>query len=519
MQKALFLIIFPVLAMTLLLISTQRYGLGITTDSIAYIEVARNIQNGEGIVDREGELVTHWPPLYPLVLAGMAKVTGLEVVKSGRYPHLLLLGSFMLLFNLALFRWEPEWWTVLLINLVLLVSLPLGVFFMFWSEGLFLMLLMGLVLVLLLWAEKQRIYLLLVAGLLAGGLLLSRYAGAGMLVGAFLFILLFPNSSFKSRIPGLLTFGATALLVFAIWFFYAQTHTGDPVDRELTFHLVTWAHIVDLASTLHRWTLPHYPVQSVILIILFLVWVIPLKKDPADPSGFFKQKWAIFRQKIHRLSLEIKIVWKDSQAHLRLLGILGGTYMLFLLISISFCDAHTPLDNRILAPVFPILLLLLTPFLKQLMNFPRLRRGLLLCGAVVVFTTSLAAWGKYHFIFSNGEGFNGKHWVESPTLAAVATLEGKDLYTNGHEVIWLYFPDFEGQVLKLPRKLEAGTSKVNENFEQEWKELRDQVLSEERQLCYFDKVVWRYYYPDREFILEELGNGAVVNFGDGFVIK
>ena len=62
-------------------------GIGIYSDSVVYVGVARNLLRGEGVTyfDDNGRMapVTHYAPLYPLVVSalGLAGIDPLEGVR------------------------------------------------------------------------------------------------------------------------------------------------------------------------------------------------------------------------------------------------------------------------------------------------------------------------------------------------------------------------------------------------------------------------------------------------------
>jgi hypothetical protein len=64
--------------------STARRGPGLTSDSVAYLSTAQNIVAGRGFGSWLQMPLTHWPLGYPVVLAGVAEVTGLSVLDAAR---------------------------------------------------------------------------------------------------------------------------------------------------------------------------------------------------------------------------------------------------------------------------------------------------------------------------------------------------------------------------------------------------------------------------------------------------
>ena len=62
----------------LVLLSTTKYGAGISPDSVHYLDVARNLVSGNGFVSHTGNPLSAWPPLYPILLALIGFATGLD---------------------------------------------------------------------------------------------------------------------------------------------------------------------------------------------------------------------------------------------------------------------------------------------------------------------------------------------------------------------------------------------------------------------------------------------------------
>ena len=63
------LIILSIIGVILVLISTSLYGVGISTDSVTYISIARNILYNFDYSRYDGVLGVTFPPLFPLILS------------------------------------------------------------------------------------------------------------------------------------------------------------------------------------------------------------------------------------------------------------------------------------------------------------------------------------------------------------------------------------------------------------------------------------------------------------------
>ena len=78
-------------------------GIGIYSDSLVYVGVARNLLRGQGVTyfDDNGQMapVTHYAPLYPLMISGLG-LAGIDPLDGVRWVNALLFGS-----NIALAAW------------------------------------------------------------------------------------------------------------------------------------------------------------------------------------------------------------------------------------------------------------------------------------------------------------------------------------------------------------------------------------------------------------------------------
>ncbi|HLF74823.1 MAG TPA: hypothetical protein VI524_10780 [Anaerolineales bacterium] len=87
-----FLCVLVILSMILGVIATSRYGAGVASDSVKYLAVAQSLLDGKGLTDHLDRPLLSWPPLYPLLLAGLSLLTGLDVFTAGWYFNIFLLG-------------------------------------------------------------------------------------------------------------------------------------------------------------------------------------------------------------------------------------------------------------------------------------------------------------------------------------------------------------------------------------------------------------------------------------------
>ena len=87
-----FLVAASLVATLLTALATWKYGAGVAGDSIHYLSVADNLVQGHGFFDSAGSPLILFPPLFPMVIAGLAWVFQADVFKVGWVLNVLLAG-------------------------------------------------------------------------------------------------------------------------------------------------------------------------------------------------------------------------------------------------------------------------------------------------------------------------------------------------------------------------------------------------------------------------------------------
>ena len=75
----------------LVLLATSLYGAGVSADAAKNMSTAESLLAGRGFYDHAGGALVYWPPLYPLLLAGISTLTGWDVFLSGWYLNVLVM--------------------------------------------------------------------------------------------------------------------------------------------------------------------------------------------------------------------------------------------------------------------------------------------------------------------------------------------------------------------------------------------------------------------------------------------
>src|SRR4030042_1150494 len=145
-----FLAIFGLIALFSVLRATARYGSGISSDALHYVSTAENLAKGKGFYSFDGKPYTHWPPLYPSLIAlltllgvkplqaaailnaiSFASVvfcSGLVFAKRIKSPLLIILGAASVLISptmlwVSAFAWTEPLFALLVILFILEMSI------------------------------------------------------------------------------------------------------------------------------------------------------------------------------------------------------------------------------------------------------------------------------------------------------------------------------------------------------------------------------------------------------------
>ncbi|MCU0489846.1 MAG: hypothetical protein MUE67_12970, partial [Anaerolineales bacterium] len=193
-------------------------------------------------------------------------------------------------------------------------------------------------------------------------------------------------------------------------------------------------------------------------------------------------------------------------------------YLAFLLVSLSFLDANTPLDFRIFSPIYVtgviLTLYFLTEGLKGLRRPAVVRYALISLGFMMMAALAARSLDYVQSSYANGIGFTNRWWRESSTLAALQNYPpGKVVYTNAPEALYLYT---ERIVRPMPKKYESANQRPNEEYEAELMALKEQIQSQGGIIVYFDSMA-RAMLPSPQEILEILSLEVLEQTADGAI--
>lgn len=405
------------------------WGLGISHDSTVYFVAARRFVQGLGLSlpAPEGHSVpmTHFPPLYPL-LVSLGSYLGNDN-GFARIMAAMFLGINVLLITALVGRYTQSTLWAALAGLLMMTSPGvLTVHAYAWTEPPFLMFWLIGAALLARHLHQPRGWLLITSAIAVAVAFLSRYVGVTLVGTCCLALLLMHRVGWKRRIAEAGAFAVIAWIPVGLWLLRNHLVRGSATNRQMGYQPMNIDHWREFILTLGNWIWPFdLPTPAAVALALPLV------------SGVIVLQVA-HRRWSHRTPDHATRPLHKLPA---LLWTFVGVYLGFLPISISYIDHATPLDMRILVPVFVCALPASIMQLHDLL--PSRRIGL---GHVAVATTGLIIAGLYiawATIFltdvrNDGIGYNHKRFVESTLWTQIAGISDRRLYTNDSSLVRYY---------------------------------------------------------------------------------
>ncbi len=170
------------------------------------------------------------------------------------------------------------------------------------------------------------------------------------------------------------------------------------------------------------------------------------------------------------------------------MGIFSICYLPAVVLAIMFVDASTPLDRRILMPLYLPLLIVIFSAIRA--ESGRLGRGLRIAGVaaagLVLFwnVPYTRAWMKN--VCANGQGVNSVAWQKSKLMQRVRTMPSdRMIYSNGYDMIGLHA---HRTSLSLPVRVHLATGKLDGEYDARMAEMIRRVREEGAVVVYFTGV-------------------------------
>jgi len=479
-------------------------GSGVSPDSTIYIEGAKSLLSGKGFF-QNGDPIIHFPPLYPIFLA----IVGLfenNLVDASRLLNAIIFGLSAGIIALAINLATKRNFVASICAVCFFVSSAplLEVHAWAWSEPLFIALSLACILLLSMYMIEPTTPLLVASALFLGFTLITRYIGIAFLPAALVIILIGGrDQDIKQRFKNVFLWFLLTFSPLGIWFVRNLLVAGAFTDRQFAFHPISiYEYGKNFISIIINFFAPtSLPLRVTLSLfglfaILLIIFVIMLYKRHQLPTNWYR--------------LDIAMTASCLLFFL--------SYTLFLFLSISFFDASTPVNNRLLSPILAILILAFFSTMwtiSQTFQKPFARWSLFL---LIILSISLKTPEAIHSavtIAKGGLGYTARRWQESKTIAFTRSLiHNVDIYSNGADVIRFLT---EKSAQPIPKKTDPVTMVNNFNFDEEMRIMCKNIVENNALLVYFDNIIWRWYFPSQTEIETTCHPPVLQQLKDGIV--
>jgi len=464
-----------------------KWGIGNCYDCSVYLGAAHSLLKGQGLSVPFGAAepipMNHYPPLYPALISAVGYF-GLDPQSGARYIQALIMGANIFLVGKVIKTYtDNSFWVPIGGSFFILSSEDiLRIHFLALSEPLFIFLgFLGLFL-LTEYSHKKKTSLLIAASVAIALAALTRYVGVVLIVTGFIGILFLNHQTFRKRILDSIIFVAISSFPVILWLIRNYYAAGSGANRELTFHPFGFMHLKVALTTLSGWILPAWISSSTGgTVLLFIV------------IGLLLSSFTVLRPRA-----EPNVANKTDRpltGILIFLGIFISVYLVILIMSVSFFDAFTYPDNRILSPVFVSAVILVFCYLE--MSLKHSQRRQLLKAVWVPLAIILSGIYTFNAIriiqsaHSDGVGYNRNIWRQSAIVDEIRTLpSGIPIYTNGPDAI--YMLTGKNSIL-IPCRINPFSQQQNDACSAEVSAMMKHLSENDGIIIYFNRLKWRSY--------------------------
>jgi len=497
----------------LVIISTSKYGPGISTDSTAYMYAAKSLLAGRGFIYFGYETpFIQWPPLFSTVLA-MIGAMGVDMAAAARYLNSVVFGSAIVISGLWLIRHTKSYAVVFFGTMAVALAVPLLYVSRFaWSEPLFVLFILLCLFELERFAGTQKLSGLLLAAIFSAMACLTRYAGITVVLTGLL-VLFLQNKRLIIKMLDMLVFGFISSLPVSIWIARNYILSSTLIGARTPSQYTLIQNVKFTLNTFASWFIPDRVtggafganastiLKILVIAVLFvtLVWSTVIIVKSAHGSFTYTG------------------LLKPSKNYLSQIILLPGFVMIYTcyLIASSTSVAFDTIDNRLLAPVcIPLLLLvfLSADRMGQLLDkrFSRNAFSIIIAGIMGIWLLLplSAALADVRNSAQNGAGvFSTTLWHESQLIAYLEENPPDGLlYSN--------YPDAIYALTGMPSKYTPKRDSLREYGLEPFKEAI--ASSNHSYIVWFKKGAMSSIYNIEE-LSARFSLTKVMETGDGYV--
>jgi hypothetical protein len=295
-----------------------------------------------------------------------------------------------------------------------------------------------------------------------------------------------------------------ACLLPISWSIRNEIVLGSATNRVMAWHPVGILHLRDAARTAWNWLVAEnvvYPaLTGAAALLAAAVFVLPFVRNRQDED----------------------VNDRGTRTLAAVMFIFSLAFAALLVVSISLFDYHTPVDRRILSPVYAAWLIVAGCVLADANRRSNSTRITAWTIALMLALWSIGRGARLaHEEFRDGAGFAHRQWRESETLAALAAKVPRDtwVYTNAPGAMYLLTG--RPSIIALPSKFSASSMRENPKYPGQLRRMREDVASGRAVVVYLRRYARgrQRYNPTEQELAGPIGLTVLARGGDGAIYQ
>ena len=481
------------IAIALVLFVSEKYGAGVSGDSIDYLSTADNIIRHHRFFDYTNTEYIYLPPLYPSLLAVVSFISGMDPFLVAGYLNAILFGLIVFLVGTLFYKSFPDFPVFAYVSLlftftsVSILRLASNIT----SDPLFIVLVLFFVIRSSRYLSNPTINKLIQLVLIAGTAALLRWNGVVLILCVVFLTLYAKRHDVKDALKTSLWAGTLSSSPLLLWVLGRNFRIyGTLFGKRNLNSIDPLANLADSTTKIINWYLPNSLTRDIPMLLFWIGFLILL-------TIFIR--WLIVRRANNPWSITQHLPWV----------IFVIVDYLFLMVFTFTADHPDFYDDRYYAPLFPFtfmgIAVLTTMFFLEPLKRRREAHGIkadiativviLIAGVWLIFPSSrlmkyiivTREHGESTYNLYNSEAFNESEVIQF--LLEEKLEEGKKIYSN-----------FPGAVYFFTRNTTFPAPRSVDRYDIDF--LRDQFhewpYSDEAYLVFFLPDYWKHYYTPQQ---------------------
>jgi len=502
------------MAATVLLWVVAGRAFYISPDSVSYVGTASNLVAGHGFTPPPGAApIGHFPPLFTLVLAAAGRL-GPDPLTVARWLNPALLGASLVLVAVLVRRMTGSTVTAVAAGLAGGAGYDVVAYHSSaLSEALFVFLVLAALGVLATHIEQPRPWLAASAGALAGAAVLTRYAGAALVLTGALALACWGWRRQGHGTTDLALFLGPAVAPTVTWLAWTHHAAGRATERRVLYHSPDrdyWAEGARAASQwfVPRWVSPGWRLGATGVIVAALVLAVMASRRRSRIGGEPRSKTGATAD-VDRSDGRVAARAFDPLNWL--LVAFCASYLGVLAVDRMLLDITGRLEPRLLVPLHLVVLMLIASMVHRFVTAERrppvrVLAIVAVAGLVALQVGQAASWSAD--VISRGEvargGFANPAWRRAIAIAEVRRLPAATpVYSNAADAV--YFITARSARV-VPARRDYLTGRSRSAYDRELARMRDDFEHRGAVLVWFDSFTARTgFLPSRSELVATLG--------------